>query len=451
MNDTGRPQEVNPKPHHEPKSVEWWRAKLDETEDDAYGHFKLLPRLMLNSRAFAELTYGGVQFVLAMLDKLHYKDNHKTTGGRGVKSSKKLAPAVVKDGGRFKVTNNELIARGVKSSATISAARSQAWELGFYDVEKTGTLKNPAEGKYSERWKLFPDGPFQPNGQPRPGKCLYPNRDLGKLKPTLKTDVKPLTLKNDVKGRSGQKSRSNEVKDLEGPRSHQKLKLFTNLHRGGGTKLQETAGALGSTDANHKPLQPTDRKKNPMQIGGPEVSAGDTWEHGGGPSLHTPELPREQTDIERVVEIMESHGLSVTCTEIGGEDTILTFSDGSTVGVGRYITYTDPDGKNLEDCILPETFAQKLAQKLPANSVRSSVQLADTVKRVDGIMFSYGYGHCTQDGEAHGEVHMKFGGDVHAWVMVDSIMVERPGRKRLRVKTPEKLQQRLKSERGVTQ
>ena len=100
--------------------------------------------------------------------------------------------------GEFVITNNELIARGLKSPDSITRGRQEAWKLGFYDVVKTGTLMNYGIYRYSERWKNFPDGDYLPHDQPNPGKCLYP-KEKRKLKPTTE-NVVSTTTKNVVKG-----------------------------------------------------------------------------------------------------------------------------------------------------------------------------------------------------------------------------------------------------------
>ncbi len=420
----------NCKAHREPISRQQWRASLDDTTDDANGQWRLLPRQMFNSRAFAQLTYGGIIFVLAMLDKLTYESNRKRSGGRGVRSSKKLGPEVLKNNGLFTVTNNELLARGIGSESTIKNARVQAWELGFFDVRKSGSLLNCGDYKYSERWKLYPDGPYKPKGQPCPGKCLFPNKRPTESKPTTETVANALTTETVAKSPECQTAPANKITYIDKPVLLQKPQLFTNLGRGvGAGGLKGKCGRLAEVD---------------QWGGGPKRQGGKTQGTHGGSSKRTPIPVRGKSDVEQVVNVMELRGLTHTSSEIRGNSTHLKFSDGSTITVGRYITYTDPDGKRLPDCILPKT----LELRLPANSIRANVQLTDVARQVDEIMFNHGYGHSGPCEPAHGEVHMKFGSDVHAWVMVGSIMIERPGHKRLRVKTFEKLEKGLSADRA---
>jgi hypothetical protein len=184
---TDSPYKTNAKRVFKHKSVEEWREGLDRTGDDGVGRFKLLSRRMNNSRAYSKLTRGGMIFVNAMLDKLEYE-------GKGSKDRKNLkrGSGVLKNNGRFTVTNNELHARGIGSDSSIKAARDEAWELGFFDVLKTATLMNCGDYRYSERWKLYPFGQYHPVNQPPPGRCLYPNRP-SKSKPTTKTAVSSTT------------------------------------------------------------------------------------------------------------------------------------------------------------------------------------------------------------------------------------------------------------------
>ena len=152
-----------------PITVAEWRARLDE-DAKRTGSWRLLTREMLNSRAYASLTRGGMIFVGAMLDKLEYEK-----AGKKDRKGVKQGGNKLRYGGRFGVTNNELKARGLKSEKAIHEARMDVWEKGFYDTVQSGNVTRSGKSQYSERWKVYPHGAYKPIGQPRPGECLYPH------------------------------------------------------------------------------------------------------------------------------------------------------------------------------------------------------------------------------------------------------------------------------------
>jgi len=138
-------------------SPEEYRARLDQAVNAKRGRWRTLPRAIASSRAFAELSKSGLIVVLAMLDNLTYQGKSKK-GRNGLQ----CCGLPLDNNGEFVITNNELIARGLKSPESIARGRKEAWELGFYDVVKTGTLMNYGVYRYSERWKNFPNGEYLP-------------------------------------------------------------------------------------------------------------------------------------------------------------------------------------------------------------------------------------------------------------------------------------------------
>ena len=175
-------------------SPEEWRERLDRAVNAKRGRWRVLPRAIPSSRAFAELSRSGLIVVLAMLDNLTYQSKSKRRDARCLQ----CGGLPLDNNGEFVITNNELIARGLKSPDSITRGRQEAWKLGFYDVVKTGTLMNYGIYRYSERWKNFPNGDYLPHDQPNPGKCLYP-KEKRKLKPTTE-NVVSTTTENVVKG-----------------------------------------------------------------------------------------------------------------------------------------------------------------------------------------------------------------------------------------------------------
>jgi len=137
-------------------------------------NFRLLPRSLFNSRAFAALSKGGIVVVLAILDKLEYEN-------KGYKDRKgvTIGLPVLRNGGEFVLTTNELVARGL-SASTATRGRNEAWQLGFFDVIEQGSLHHAGRYRYSERWRHYPNGPYRPTGQQPPGKNLYPDHGFKK-------------------------------------------------------------------------------------------------------------------------------------------------------------------------------------------------------------------------------------------------------------------------------
>src|SRR5208283_4105328 len=152
----------------EVKTVEQWRDELDRDAEGGRGKFRILPREIFNSGAFAALGGSGTIVVLAILNRLEYQKN----GKRDRKGVRVDCP-VLRNNGEFQLTGNELVARGL-SRSTATRARKLAWELGFFDVIESGTVHHAGRYRYSERWRQYPDGDYRPVGQLPPGRNVYP-------------------------------------------------------------------------------------------------------------------------------------------------------------------------------------------------------------------------------------------------------------------------------------
>lgn len=157
------------------KSVETWRKELDQDCDGKRGSFRILPRELFNSKAFAALGGAATIVVLAILNKLQYEKSGKKDR-KGVKSG----IPVLRNNGEFCLTINELVARGL-SRSTATRARKLAWELGFFDVVESGTVHHAGRYRYSERWRCHPDGDYHPVGQVPPGRNVYPDSGFKKV------------------------------------------------------------------------------------------------------------------------------------------------------------------------------------------------------------------------------------------------------------------------------
>jgi len=152
-----------------PIPVEAWEERLDDdAQHPSRGQFRLLTREMVNSKAFRSLTKGGMVMVIAMMDKIayHRKGQHKHKGVA-------VGTALLRNGGEFVVTINELCARGISPSSA-TRGRNEAWEKGFFDVLTPGTVHHPGRYRISQRWRDYPNGAYTPAGQPPPGVNVYP-------------------------------------------------------------------------------------------------------------------------------------------------------------------------------------------------------------------------------------------------------------------------------------
>ncbi len=161
-------------PFREVKSVEAWREDLDKDAMGKRGNFRILPRALFNSKAFTALGGAATIVVLAIMNKLQYEKS-----GRRDRKGVKTGFPVLRNGGEFSLTINELIARGL-SRSTATRARRMAWELGFFDVLESGTIHHAGRYRYSERWKLFPYKNYLPVGQSPPGQNVYPDNGFKK-------------------------------------------------------------------------------------------------------------------------------------------------------------------------------------------------------------------------------------------------------------------------------
>ncbi len=152
----------------EAKTVGQWRDELDRDAAGGRGKFRILPREIFNSRAFAALGGSGTIVVLAILNKLEYEKK-----GKRDKKGVRIECPVLRNSGEFRLTINELVARGL-SRSTATRARKLAWELGFFNVIESGTVHHAGRYRYSERWRQYSDGDYLPVGQMPPGQNVYP-------------------------------------------------------------------------------------------------------------------------------------------------------------------------------------------------------------------------------------------------------------------------------------
>jgi hypothetical protein len=152
----------------EVKTVEQWKETLRPDSENKAGDWKILAREMFNSKAFAALTKAGIIVVLAMVNHFSY-EKKSSKDRKGVKCGGQF----LRNKGIFYLTGNELKARGLKSDRSIADGKKQAWQLGFFDVIETGSFHSAGKFQYSERWKEYPHGDYQPKDERLPGRNLY--------------------------------------------------------------------------------------------------------------------------------------------------------------------------------------------------------------------------------------------------------------------------------------
>jgi hypothetical protein len=233
-------------------SPDEWRERLNRAVNSKRGRWRTLPRAIASSRAFAELSKSGLIVVLAMLDNLAYKGKSKK--GR---NALECCGLPLDNDGEFVITNNELIARGLKSPDSITRGRREAWKLGFYDVVKTGSLMNYGIYRYSERWKNFPDGDYLPRDERVPGKCLYPREKKAQAKPTTENVVSN-TTENVVK-EGGSVTTENVVIKTGSPTTDSVVNIIMYHEDNAAVRVQEKDQA---EDPERELPQDTPRSKN---------------------------------------------------------------------------------------------------------------------------------------------------------------------------------------------
>jgi hypothetical protein len=165
----------------EAKTVDQWRKEIDHDITGGRGGFRILPRELFNSPAFAALGGSATIVVLTILNKLEYEKK-----GQKDRKGVRTGHPILRNSGEFVLTINELVARGLKKS-TATRARVRAWELGFFDVLNPGTFHHAGRYKYSERWRLYPAGDYRSEGQQPPGQNVYPESGFKKQE-NLETD-----------------------------------------------------------------------------------------------------------------------------------------------------------------------------------------------------------------------------------------------------------------------
>ena len=168
---------MSTKPKPKPRSVEDWREIRRKQYSDSgnKGGFRILPRKVLYSDAFNELSKSAKLVLILSLDQLDYwQKKHK---GQPKRES---TVGSLRNDGRFSLPNNLLKERGIRGSDTIAQARRELVAAGFWETVETGSLMQTGIYRWSDNWvtynqKSFHDRETIDDAAKPPGQCLYPN------------------------------------------------------------------------------------------------------------------------------------------------------------------------------------------------------------------------------------------------------------------------------------
>ncbi len=168
--------QTNPKPR--PRTVEEWREIRKERYRNGgkSGGWRILPRKVLYSDAFNELSKSAKFALILSLDQL---DQWKKKNHQG-QSYRETSLGPLRNDGRFSLPNNLMIDYGIKSSHTISRVRKELVAAGFWETVETGTLYQSGVFRWSDNWLRYNQKPKEARktlstSDQRPGYCHYPN------------------------------------------------------------------------------------------------------------------------------------------------------------------------------------------------------------------------------------------------------------------------------------
>lgn len=166
------------KPKPRPRSVEEWREKRKKRygNDGGKGGFRILPRRVLDSDTFNELSKSAKLVLILSLDQLDYWLNKKHKG----QPKRESTVGLLRNDGRFSLPNNLLKERGINGSDTIAKARRELVAAGFWETVETGTLQQSGIFRWSDNWVTYNqrsihDRMSMAASAKAPGYCHYPN------------------------------------------------------------------------------------------------------------------------------------------------------------------------------------------------------------------------------------------------------------------------------------
>jgi hypothetical protein len=166
------------KPRPRPRSVEEWREKRKKRYGNGgdNGGFRILPRRVLDSDAFNELSKSAKLVLILSLDQLDYWLNKKHKG----QAKRDSTVGALRNDGRFSLPNNLLKERGISGSETIAKTRRELVAAGFWETVETGTLQHSGIFRWSDNWVTYNQRSVYDRMKvdadaKSPGYCLYPN------------------------------------------------------------------------------------------------------------------------------------------------------------------------------------------------------------------------------------------------------------------------------------
>lgn len=166
------------KPKPLPRSVEEWREKRKKRygNDGGKGGFRILPRRVLDSDAFNDLSKSAKLVLILSLDQLDYWLQKKHKG----QPKRDSTVGLLRNDGRFSLPNNLLKERGINGSDTIAKTRRELVAAGFWETVETGTLQQSGVFRWSDNWVTYNrrsihDRMSMASHAKAPGYCHYPN------------------------------------------------------------------------------------------------------------------------------------------------------------------------------------------------------------------------------------------------------------------------------------
>lgn len=166
------------KPKPRARTVEEWREIRKERYRNGgkSGGFRILPRQVLYSDAFNELSKSAKIALILSLDQIDQWQKKKHRG----QSYRESSVGKLRNDGRFSQPNNLIKEMGIKSPSTIANVRKELIAAGFWEVVKAGSLYNTGIFRWSDEWLRYEQKPkdsckvLRTSAQ-QPGYCHYPN------------------------------------------------------------------------------------------------------------------------------------------------------------------------------------------------------------------------------------------------------------------------------------
>ena len=140
------------------------------------GGFRILPRKLLYSDAFNELSKSAKIVLILSLDQLDYYQDKKHKG----QSHRESSIGQLRNDGRFSLPSNLIKEMGIRSASTIASARRELIAAGFWETVEAGSLYNTGIFRWSDEWLRYEQKPQHrrkalSTSDQQPGYCHYPN------------------------------------------------------------------------------------------------------------------------------------------------------------------------------------------------------------------------------------------------------------------------------------